>query len=180
MRDIWQRTCESRNRSFSGARQQVGFHPVNTKANIVLHHREEKVRLQQTSRDSCQNKVFISVYRTICRAHDDMSDSTDPSLLTLPIESVYRILEHLHPVDIILSVRAVCSRLNAITDSYQPYQVRVLFRFDPRFDTTYQTYTEIRLPWYRFKHFSINQIATALAHCQVRRDYTSRFSRSSK
>ena len=52
-----------------------------------------------------------------------MFRSCSPSLLTLPIESVYRILDQLHPLEILLSVRGVCSRLNAITDTYHPYTV---------------------------------------------------------
>ena len=52
-----------------------------------------------------------------------MSHHSTPSLLTLPIEPVCRILDHLDPVDILLSVRNVCSRLDAITDTYHPYTV---------------------------------------------------------
>ena len=52
-----------------------------------------------------------------------MSFSSNPSLLTLPIELVYRVLDHLNPSDILLSVRDVCTRLDAISDTYYPYQV---------------------------------------------------------
>ena len=52
-----------------------------------------------------------------------MADSITPSLITLPIELVYRTLDHLDPVEILLSVRDVCTRLNAIIGTYQPYQV---------------------------------------------------------
>ena len=51
------------------------------------------------------------------------SQSLYPSLHTLPIESVCRILDHLAPFDILVSMRNVCSRLNAITDTYKPYTV---------------------------------------------------------
>ena len=52
-----------------------------------------------------------------------MAASITPSLITLPIELVYRTLDHLDPVEILLSMRDVCTRLNAITSTYQPYQV---------------------------------------------------------
>ncbi len=45
------------------------------------------------------------------------------SLLTLPIELVYRILDHLDDLTILLSVRDICIRLNAITDTYYRYKV---------------------------------------------------------
>jgi hypothetical protein len=42
---------------------------------------------------------------------------------TLPIEITFRILDYLEPVDILLSMRNVCNRLNDITDIYRQYQV---------------------------------------------------------
>ena len=47
-----------------------------------------------------------------------------PSLTTLPIEVVYCILDFLEPLDILLSVQDVCVRLNAIVNTYRPYEVR--------------------------------------------------------
>jgi len=44
-------------------------------------------------------------------------------LLTLPIELIYRILDNLDELTILLSMRNVCTRLNAITDTYHRYQV---------------------------------------------------------
>ena len=52
-----------------------------------------------------------------------MSDPTAPLLLTLPIELVYRILDHLKPYHILVSVDSVSSRWNSIIGTYQPYQV---------------------------------------------------------
>ena len=50
-----------------------------------------------------------------------MSGKVTFSLLTLPIELVYRILDNLDNVTIILSVHQVCTRLIfAITDTYSP------------------------------------------------------------
>ena len=58
-----------------------------------------------------------------------MSDKTLLSLLTLPVEIVYRILDNLQQEEILLSVRDVCIRLNKITDTYHPYQVNFHMRF---------------------------------------------------
>lgn len=56
-----------------------------------------------------------------------LHDNT-PSPLALPIELVYCVLDQLKPIEILLSVRNVCQRLDTITDTYHPYQVN--FRFD--------------------------------------------------
>ncbi|UJR11084.1 hypothetical protein I4U23_015266 [Adineta vaga] len=52
-----------------------------------------------------------------------MSKRVPPSLHTLPIELIYRILDHLNEFSILLSARNVCVRLNAIIETYQPYQI---------------------------------------------------------
>jgi hypothetical protein len=52
-----------------------------------------------------------------------MSDKIISSLLTLPIELVYRIFDHLNDETIICSMRNVCARVNLIVDSYHRYQV---------------------------------------------------------
>jgi hypothetical protein len=49
------------------------------------------------------------------------------SLLTLPIEMVYRILDNLDNKTILLSCRNVCTRLNDITDTYYRYKVIIDF-----------------------------------------------------
>jgi hypothetical protein len=46
------------------------------------------------------------------------------SLLTLPVEIVYRILDNLDELTILCSVRNVCTRLNLITDTYRRYTVK--------------------------------------------------------
>lgn len=51
-----------------------------------------------------------------------MSDTTNLSLDTVPIDIVYKILDHLNVLNVIASMRNVCARLNAIVDSYQQYQ----------------------------------------------------------
>ena len=52
-----------------------------------------------------------------------MSNKIIPSLVTLPVELAYWILDHLEPFEILVSARNVCTRLNAITDTYHRYQV---------------------------------------------------------
>jgi hypothetical protein len=52
-----------------------------------------------------------------------MSNKVIPSLVTLPNELVYRILDNLDGITILLSVRDVCTQLNAVTDTYQRWQV---------------------------------------------------------
>ncbi|CAF4428045.1 unnamed protein product, partial [Rotaria magnacalcarata] len=44
------------------------------------------------------------------------------SLVSLPIELVYRILDNLDDLTILMSLRNVCSRLNLIIDTYHRYQ----------------------------------------------------------
>jgi hypothetical protein len=53
---------------------------------------------------------------------------------TLPVELVYRILDHLNNKSIFLSCTNVCRRLNDIIDSYHRYQVIPSFTFRSRFD----------------------------------------------
>ena len=65
-------------------------------------------------------------YSTLTRSEDNMSNKIIPSLVTLPVELVYRILDHLEPFDILLSARNVCTRLNAITETYHRYQVNFI------------------------------------------------------
>lgn len=54
-----------------------------------------------------------------------MSNNTALSLLDLPIELIFRILDRLAPVTLLLSVRNVCKRLDQTTDVYHPYQVNL-------------------------------------------------------
>ena len=46
------------------------------------------------------------------------------SILTLPVDLVYCILDNLQPEDVFMSVCNVCTRFNSIIDSYSPYQVK--------------------------------------------------------
>ena len=55
-----------------------------------------------------------------------MSTKVTSSLITLPVELIYRILDHLKVVTIFLSCRNVCTRLNTIIDTDQRYQVNFI------------------------------------------------------
>ena len=52
---------------------------------------------------------------------------SDKSFLTIPIEQIYRILDNLDDISILLSAREVCKQLNAIIDTYPRYQVNFTF-----------------------------------------------------
>jgi hypothetical protein len=68
-----------------------------------------------------------------------MSDKIIPSLHTLAVELVYRILDHLTDLSILFSMRNVCSRIDAIVDSHHRYQVNFfivsVFDFHHRYNT---------------------------------------------
>lgn len=53
-----------------------------------------------------------------------MANQTSYSLVRLPIELVYRILDQLCDFDLICSIPNVCLRLNMIIDTYLQYQVK--------------------------------------------------------
>jgi hypothetical protein len=55
------------------------------------------------------------------------------TLPTLPVDLVYRILDHLNDKTIFLSLRNVCQRLNTIIDTYHRYQVNFSFIFPVSF-----------------------------------------------
>jgi hypothetical protein len=52
-----------------------------------------------------------------------MPDKNILSLHTLPVELVYHVMDNLNILTILYSMRNVCKRINAITDSYYRYQV---------------------------------------------------------
>ena len=56
-----------------------------------------------------------------------MSRNTNQTLLSLPIEVIHRILDHLDAFDILISLHGVCAHLDAIIDNHVPYQVTVAF-----------------------------------------------------
>ena len=58
-----------------------------------------------------------------CKKQPLWSDKMVLTFHTLPVELVYRILDNLDGLTILVACRNVCSRLNAITDTYYRYQV---------------------------------------------------------
>ena len=67
----------------------------------------------------------FSTKHTFRKKEKSMSNKGTSSLLTLPVELVYRVLDNLDELTILLSVRDVCTRLNSITDKYHRYQVNI-------------------------------------------------------
>ena len=53
-----------------------------------------------------------------------MSQNFNTNLLTLPVDLVYLILDHLKVRDIYCSTWNVCARINSIVATYRRYQVR--------------------------------------------------------
>ena len=94
-----------------------------------------------------------------------MSPSLNPSLHTLPIECVCRILDHLRPLDLVVSMRSVCSRLDAITNTYQPYAVSIVIEGEgktiPRGNLT--------LHWAAFKHETPFRLRSISKHECIRK-----------
>jgi hypothetical protein len=56
-----------------------------------------------------------------------MSDKMNPPFLTLPVELVYRILDNLDELTILCAMQNVCTRTNAILNTYHRYQVNIIF-----------------------------------------------------
>lgn len=52
-----------------------------------------------------------------------MADHNTPSLHTLPIYLIHRIMDNLDPEALLFSLRDVCTRINIIMDNYEPYKV---------------------------------------------------------
>ena len=48
-----------------------------------------------------------------------MTDRSTVNLHTLPVEIVYRVLDHLTTFNILWSMRNVCTRIDAILDTYK-------------------------------------------------------------
>jgi hypothetical protein len=53
-----------------------------------------------------------------------MADKIKPSLLTLPVELVYRILNSLDDFNIFCTMRDVCTHTNTIMNNYRRYKVK--------------------------------------------------------
>jgi hypothetical protein len=74
--------------------------------------------------------------RYTSRQLSSTSNKAMPSLVTLPVEIVYRILDHQEVVNIIWSMLNVCQRLDKIVNSYHRYQVNYFFILNVSFSST--------------------------------------------
>jgi len=63
-----------------------------------------------------------------------------PSLHTLPVDIVYRILDHLTGKDLFISASNICQRLNAVQTSYHRFRVSAQYYY---FATLHQQMTFI-------------------------------------
>jgi len=66
---------------------------------------------------------------TIWEETTSICNSMPSSLHTLPIDLVYRILDHLDNMTIFWSCQNVCRRLNDVVNTYHPYRVTLTFTF---------------------------------------------------
>ena len=57
-----------------------------------------------------------------------MSNNIVPSLLNLPVELIYRLLDRLNPLNILTSAWNVCTQLDQIIKTYSGYQVKFTIR----------------------------------------------------
>jgi hypothetical protein len=78
----------------------------------------------QKTRYSIQKQILVSI-------------NMASSLITLPVELVYRILDHVSDKTMFLSLSNVCKRLNTIMNTYHRYQVNFSFIFEIIFETMF-------------------------------------------
>jgi hypothetical protein len=85
--------------------------------NTHTHHKKKSVQTQRFS---------------------SMTDQLKPSLLTLPVEFIYRIFNYLDDFHIFCTMRNICTHMNTIIDNYRRYKVsfyikllHVEFHLDP-------------------------------------------------
>ena len=55
-----------------------------------------------------------------------MANDRITSLNMLPIELVYRIVDHLNHFEMVFAVRNICTRLNELVNTYHRYQVSII------------------------------------------------------
>ena len=53
-----------------------------------------------------------------------MAENDVPTLSTLPLMLVFRVLDHFDPLEILISFSGASSRLNTILGAYHPFQVK--------------------------------------------------------
>ena len=68
--------------------------------------------------------IYLKISYPIKNIKDYMTNySAPPSLHTLPIELIYRIMDNLDSEALVYSLHDVCVRINTIMDKYEPYMV---------------------------------------------------------
>jgi hypothetical protein len=94
-----------------------------------LHHHEKFSDTSYIKRYLKNNTVVRNTH--ITKETSSIHNKMTLSLHTIPVELVYRILDHLDPEKIFWSCINVCTKLNAITDTYYRYQVIFAFIIKP-------------------------------------------------
>ena len=112
----------------------LSFCFIHTYVNMKLHKRKQF--MTRAREKHTQNKQNISTHiqfikTSLSKWKTSMSrnNNTTLSLLAIPVELVYRILDNLDQLSILLSVQNVCLRLNTIANTYHRYQVNFSFIF---------------------------------------------------
>jgi hypothetical protein len=113
---------------------KINFETRHSYENIqqITAHRKANILQETTS-------IFSNMVPSLLTAHvfrkkpTSTSNNMTPSLHTLPVELIYRILDNVSDLTIFLSCRNVCARLNDITDTYNRYQVILGFTRESHF-----------------------------------------------
>jgi hypothetical protein len=97
-----------------------------------LHHHENFDDTQNTKEYLKDNRVSQSTHIQAKHTYTSKEATSTYnkmtlSLHTLPVELVYRILDNLDDLTLFMACRNICTRLNAITDTYYRYQVIFAF-----------------------------------------------------
>ena len=87
---------------------------------LIKHHQQTHAHRYKKKKKKKFHSTFILTKYTVRNKIIFMS-----SLLTLPVELVYRILDNLNDRSLFTSVRNVCTRLDLIIDTYHRYRVSV-------------------------------------------------------
>ena len=95
---------------------------------FAILYRDKKFHHHEKFSDTLQIKKHLKNDRVGRNTHTtketpSIYNKMTLSLHTIPVELVYRILDHLDPVTIFWSCSNVCTRLNAIINTYYRYQV---------------------------------------------------------
>jgi hypothetical protein len=92
-----------------------------------LHHtkRVQKKEKKTSQRESLTHNIAQPTGSVLTHSFQQHTAMSDASLLTLPVELLYRILDHLDMQTILQSLRSVCTRLYSITNSYNRYELNI-------------------------------------------------------